>query len=615
MSSSSRAGIHVGNNLFEAKPKSTTHLVDPNHWSLSPASSQTWAEAEDTTNCVTPSGSFTTGGSKPREHKSKDGLIAVFSKARNSSKDKGGNTKDSGQTSQLRANHDIKDRSLKNGSNHGDSTFEINSAPIAPTVEELTQLSAREHQGESSTGYDYDPYDDQPGFKRFRDSIRPGVSHSNSYLQQGLDTIDGSMPDSKSSSSVASKGGSTPSLGSSKSKDSLSKNNATSKESHGRPTSPSKKSSSKVSSRTSRSKSDGAYSEGIEIPRTPTVELPMNAARLASAAAAATATVASTVGSPTSKSPAIPPSMVKTSLPPPPRQSWRRSSKHLKGIQSPIIPIDTTFSTEGEQMPISEPLPSTMFNSSTVSSPVASSPSSQPLSPILQGLGYRGSPLEHSNDTPRVSRERERSTQLSPRLTGSRRQRSVDNMASTYYYKKASELTTSHNGQLPRQIRDASSSFSFSSSSSSSSTRPSNSGPPPSPGLKTAHGANIFAYPFGNQDPNGRGSPSPTQYTNIAGNRNSSSPSVMMITNSHHPLPYGGDFSSGDSHSRASSFTNNRILADDSWTQAMINRAQAKTSSPSTHHRDVSRDRESDQAASPVYHMYRRPSVGRTATE
>ncbi|KAF9366094.1 hypothetical protein BGX34_006282 [Mortierella sp. NVP85] len=174
MGSSSRAGNHVGNNLFKAEPKSTTHLVDPNHWSLSPASPQTWAEAEETMNCVTPSNSFTTGGSKPRENKSKDGLIAVFSKALNSSKDKGGNTKDSGQTSQLRTNHDIKDRSLKNGSNHGDSTFEINSAPIAPTVEELTQLSAREHQGESSTSYDYDPYDDQPGFNRFRDSIRPG---------------------------------------------------------------------------------------------------------------------------------------------------------------------------------------------------------------------------------------------------------------------------------------------------------------------------------------------------------------------------------------------------------------------------------------------------------
>ncbi|KAG0241902.1 hypothetical protein BGX31_000759 [Mortierella sp. GBA43] len=508
--SSKRADDQVGGSLFEAEPQSPTHLVDPTHWSLSP-SSQTWTGTDSgVTSFNTP------GGSKSRESKSKEGLMAAFSKALNS-KDKGSN-KDHGPSSQTRSNSDAKDRGTKNG---GDSAFELSSTPIAPTVGELAQLSTRVRAGESSklqTNYDYDPYDEQPGFRRFRDSIRQ-------------DPIDGSIHESKgSSTSIATKGGSTPSLGSSKSRDSLSKNNAT-KESQGRPISPPKKSSSRSTPRATRSKSDGAFSEGIESPRTPTVEMPMNATRLMSAAVAA-ATAPPPVASPTSDILDFPPSpMVKTSLSPPPRQSWRRTSKNFKNVQPPIIPIDTTVG-DGEPMPYIETLTSAPINGIiTIPSPAANSPPSHP----LQTSGQRGnSPDYSSNDWSRVSREREMTTQMSPRRASSRRQKSADNMASSYYYKRASELTNS-------------------------------------------------------------------------GSRAS----------------FGTDSSSGENHSRASSF-NSRILADDSWTQAMINRAQTKTkpspSLPSAQQQqqrdlnDLNRDRE-NRAVSPVYNTYRRPSVGRATTE
>ena len=190
----------------------------------------------------------------------------------------------------------------------------------------------------------------------------------------------------------------------------------------------------------------------------------------------------------------------KTSLSPPPRQSWTRSksfqgttsaitaailSKTVGGaIQQGSICIDTTLANEQQQgeaiaehdTPSSRPRsslsssgspkPGTMsplisptdavfeernYNALSASSP----PSSPPMSSFSRLSGLRSRVQEHRHNS--LDRETEYRTGMGKDRTGfstaamdlrranSRHQRSVDNLASAYYYRRAAELSSKGN--------------------------------------------------------------------------------------------------------------------------------------------------------------------------
>ncbi|KAI7825358.1 hypothetical protein BC939DRAFT_128497 [Gamsiella multidivaricata] len=595
-----------GRGGHEPESKSPIHVVEPGHWSTT--SSKNRAEGDLAYNS---NASNAHAGSSRSRDKSKEGIIAAFSKAivggghgGNIGHTKGSSTKEGNSISHPRSSQDANDRGFKIiNSGHIDRPLETSQNPTPATVEELAELSVRVREGEvtrTSSPYDYsDPYDVRTGFS----SSHAAGAHASAMTKSP-------------SASMASKGASTPSLGSFKSRESLSKSSTASREPQIRPTSPSppsKKSSSKSTSRTARSKSDATYREGSESPRTPMSELPITASRLMSAAAS-------------SEIPSVPPAMVKTSLSPPPRQSWRRS-KSFKGSNSPITAIDTSVTTETEQQS-GDPLSSINFTnpSTTHSSPignVSSStgfPDSCSFSSISQSHGHHASSLEDSTDC-RPSQERERVAPLSPplsglssRLQGTRHQRSVDNLTSAYFYKRASELNGNNTAtsSSPYPVRD--SHGIAVPSSLHSSTRSPTLGSPPSPSPNTY----MFSY---SHDNHSRKSPSPTRYGGFSPSSSPSPSATMTMANTQLGLSFGAtDLTPPES--RSSSFANSsgphhpqsRMLADDPWTQAMVNRAQAQTNSSSAAGKSSGKH---DRSMSPVYVMdpNARPSIARATSE
>ncbi|ORZ22835.1 hypothetical protein BCR41DRAFT_385111, partial [Lobosporangium transversale] len=270
----SRLGLGI-----DLEAKSPSHIIDPSLWSTPPVSARSNFSSEiDNSYNITSTGSGSNSShsnNKHRDSKSVDGFKAVF-KAFNGG-DRSGNSKSS------QAAHDHKDRSGSYHNRRTDGPPDPSQSPIAATVEELAQLSVvKKRDDEIQRGplaLDYtDPYDHRPG-KRTQGR------------GPGYNTI---TSENAKSSSTVSKPSSTPSLGSSKSRDSLSKHSGSSyfsykdkdkeKEGSSRPTSPgSKKPSSKqsaaagsISSRASRSKSDlPVYREGVETsPRTPAFDVP-----------------------------------------------------------------------------------------------------------------------------------------------------------------------------------------------------------------------------------------------------------------------------------------------------------------------------------------------------
>ncbi|KAF9188878.1 hypothetical protein BGZ50_001104 [Haplosporangium sp. Z 11] len=640
--STSNEGVSPDSVYSSAKPArsgdqepglpSSTYRVDTMHWSMPQTLSKQKSGKDSGAYNVNATVAPNATSGKQRDTKSKEGLVAVFSKAITgsghgscSAGHKGGQSKSS---SHVRLGQDSKDRSSKNGGSNGaeGSSGIMDKAPVAATVEQLAQRSVQRHEeleGEVTRGpnaYGYsDPYDDAARFKRLQ-----GHAHSNSTKnipsgsQNVYSRLDSSMSRAEakaSSTSVATKGTSTQSLGSSKSRDSLAKSNASSKDSQARPISPSSKKS-RHSSR-SGSKSESAYQESFDSPRSPSVEY-------------ARTTTRHTPAIPSPAAPTIPPSMVKTSLSPPPRQSWRRS-KSFKGTSGPIVPIDTNLANEPEVVG-SDPLSSASATNTSFSSQNSPTmhtdgacPTPHPSSPNpQQGQGYRGNSQEYNE--PRVSKERERILPLSPPLSGlnsrlnsSRNHRSIDNMSSAYYYKRAAELNTNSSPiniytdvnssgytspQSSRQIRDPTSITLPSSLHSSASMSPTL-GSPPSPSTRTMSGLNSY-FLSKNQDVHGRNTPSPTYH----GGGGSSSTTMSKIS------PHKGlNFSElAPAENRSQSLTTypvqqqkqsqRGVFEDDPWTQAMVNRAQAQTKT-------------SDRPESPGYNgSFPRPTMAaRTASE
>ncbi|KAI1313055.1 hypothetical protein EDD11_002728 [Mortierella claussenii] len=619
------------------QPKLPSHVAD--HWSLPPASPRHLTDMDSAYNSSNSISNVKSSNStRPRDSKSKEGLIAVFSKALSGDK----------STSHSKGSQPVFDSSGKDRHQKmADSQVDTNQNPVAATVEELAQLSVRRREGEIQRGgamsYDYsDPYDDRAGFKRTIPTTRS--------LQTFVSTSTGSYGSHEiksSSSSVISKATSSPSLGSFKSRDSLSKNGgvaSSSKDQYpqqqsGRPTSPaSKKSNTKLASRSGRSKSDlPAYRESIESPRTPTTDVPLTPFTTTLESSPGKRVVLPNMAPEPSS---LPPVIVKTSLSPPPRQSWRRSksfkstSGPLSGSTAAIAAVDATAATSAATYPerlVSDPLSSIITATSSptyqIASPtelqqsLPSSPIASPrgvslmphlLSPITQSQGsYHSNSFEFGHDV-RTSRdtERERIVPLSPPLSGlnsrlhqhpiSQRQRSVDDLASAYYsngishgpvpsslsttLSSPSSSSSPGSGVQPssstRQIQDPSAMTILSALYYHSSSKTPGLESPPLPSNSRSngqvHGPYSPSSPIGGRS--GGGGDGSMSLSFIS---SPSSPSMMNAQSFDNGAGGGtsGDASFRNSYNHAG--TLNRMMVEDPWTQAMVNRAQSKvTSSP-----------------------------------
>ncbi|KAF9943213.1 hypothetical protein BGZ67_004992 [Mortierella alpina] len=645
-------GSHYSSKSHHGAEMDTAHRaaspnVDPVHWSMASSPPKKRESAySGSTKAAT--------ASKHREgSKSKEGFASVFTKALSG----GGSNNSSGAAgkgsvatkgaddSQNRVKQDPKDRDLSSGNiDMSSSELLLNRSPVGASVKQLAELSVMRKQGLGeneqnmmSYGAYSDPYEDDAGFRRPADQPHHGAASyqlsntpQNPYSRLDSNSMArvAALAESKSSaSSATTKGGaSSQSLGSAKSRESLSKNNAapstatTSAPSRDgqstRPMSP-KKSSSKLSSRSARSRSDSLYRDGQDAAQPSTATAPPGSA---------SRFLRSSPTIPTPEPPVVPPVMIKTSLSPPPRQSWRRS-KSFKGLNMPVATIDTALANNDAAALPGEPLSSasatdTSFVSSAQSSPtgvvtdtrreLASSPTahrsqSPPDHPTLDS---RGSSLEQSE--PRVSRERERSLAQSSRLHSSRQQRSVDNLSSAYHYQRATELNQSGNsvsaatGQVHassqptlRQYREPSGIAIPSTLQSSALCSPR--GSPPSPGIKKSGGVNSY-FMSSNHDGYTRNIPSPTRHGGGGSN------STTMTNISSHMGANQGDWPHSPMDSRSQSLTSyssqaqSRMLSDDPWTQALVNRAQGQTAAAADY---------ADVYGGPGA----RPSVARTASE
>ncbi|KAF9576974.1 hypothetical protein EC968_000099 [Mortierella alpina] len=630
-------------------PAASSKVVDPVHWSMASSPPNKRENSYSGTTKATTINKHREGSSKPKE-----GFASVFSKALGGGNSagapggKGSVATKGADDSQNRVKQDPKDRDLGSGKlDIASSELLLKRSPVGASVKQLAELSVMRHQENEQDMLSYgaysDPYEDEAGFRRPAEQPLHGVANypSSTNPQNVYSRLDSNsmarvaaLAESKSSaSSAATKGGaSSQSLGSSKSRDSLSKNNAptptattTTAPSRDtpstRPMSP-KKSSSKLSSRSTRSRSDSFYHEGQDaVPPSTATAPPGSASRFQPPSP--------TVPVP-EQLPAVPSVMIKTSLSPPPRQSWRRS-KSFKGLNTPITSIDIALANNESATFSGDPLSSasatdTSFVSSTQSSPTggmtdarkdqASSPTAQrPQSPPeVQTSESRGNSLEQSEA--RVSRERDRPLAQSSRLHSSRQQRSVDNLSSAYYYQRASEIhqsghsvASSTTGQVHASSQPSSRPFREPSGITIPSTLQSSAlcsprGSPPSPGLKKSGGVNSYFISSSSQDGYSRNIPSPTRH----GGGGSSSTTMTNIS-SHMGASQGEWPQSPMTDSRSQSLTNyssqaqSRMLSDDPWTQALVNRAQGQTA-----------------AAADYVEVYggpgtRRPSVVRTASE
>ncbi|KAG0030706.1 hypothetical protein BGZ82_007315 [Podila clonocystis] len=551
---------------------------------------------------------------KPKDKK----ILSAFSKAITGNGSKSGH---SHSHSNEGNNLDLMD-----GDKDGHGSFEANRgaavfAASPATVKELAEASVSSF-GQSGDGtkqsYIYsDPYEDKTGFKKsFQGQDRQALMQS---MPKALCPSTGSYSriDCRTTASAdAAK------LRGSQSAGSLSIAKAadvTSQSSNrkippvpkdSRPTVSKKSGHHQSASRSSRSKSDAPYRPSAEVIRGPSTELPINTYRSPPLA------------------PAVLPQPAKTSLSPPPRQSWRRS-KSFKGNSPPLIAaIDTKLANEDASErtePTSNSANSASLTSSSQSSPTVGSYSrentleshysketGEPLSPpvpgFYQGSGSRANSLDISSLSKGTSfGSGSSSTVSSPAHRGiNRQQRSVDNLASAYYYKRAAELNNSPSSSItPSSLPNRSKHSQGSSSSSSSSMRDPSSimmpsslaspSSPPSP--KLANNPGVVSY-FARHQAQASISSSPATSPGLG----PGSGPIDRAVNGRNSPPYDGV--SGSS-GRTGSFTKqNTIMAEDPWTMALINRAQAQSSSGS-------------QIPQPPSNadIYSRPSIARTASE
>ncbi|KAF8935349.1 hypothetical protein BGZ58_005072 [Dissophora ornata] len=375
-----------------------------------------------------------------------------------------------------------------------------------------------------------------------------------------------------------------------------------------RSTSNSKKNGTKAKSRGNRSKSDVPPTRTSEDWQpTPAAALPITATRKPSVPEV-----------PAISGPA------KTSLSPPPRQSWSRS-KSFQGVVSPpaltslnwellektqdSMTVDTSLVNDSGYAGNAAPSSGTRSSlASSIGSPTigpvspalspaseglerglnmdkASRPSSPPLSPPTTSFSRLGSHKSRAQDYRNASFEKEGvqrgvNSSTKDRSGFGRHQRSIDNLASAYYYKRAADLN--HNN-----ISGANDSWEPERERGSSKMMLSDSIiPPPSP-LISSSGFSYYGIGTGG-DESGRNSPAPYHYTQpqthwdpVQYSSASYTPQLQKGKTSM-DYSYPGSSPSLKAHDSASlndaSHTNGlkslHSMADDAWTQAMVARAQ-----------------------------------------
>ncbi|KAI9234824.1 MAG: hypothetical protein BYD32DRAFT_422603 [Podila humilis] len=543
----------------------------------------------------------------PKEPKPKDKkILSAFSKAITGNGSKSGhshNHSNDGTIMRL-PNFDF------DGDKDGLGSFETNRGAtvlVGPaTIEELAEASASSF-GQSNDGakmYTYsDPYEDKTGFKKSSQgqdrqvlmqlpkSLSPGTG-SYSRIDCRTTPADAKLRGSQSAGSL-----------------SMTSSNTMSPSNHkippvpkdSRPTISKKSGHQQTASRSSRSKSDTPYRPSAEIIRGPSTELPINAHRSPPLA------------------PAVLPQPAKTSLSPPPRQSWRRS-KSFKGNIPPVIAaIDTKLANEdGSTEPTSNSATSVSLTSSSQSSPTVGSFSRESTlensflkeaglspSPPVPGFyqnGGRGNPLDNPSLSKGTSSSSSSSTVTAPAHRGiNRQQRSIDNLASAYYYKRAAELNNGPSSISPSPLSNRSK-HSLGTSSSSNSMRDPSSimlpsslvspNSPPSPQLANSGVANYF----NRHQTQASISSSPATSPGLS----PGSGPIDRPANGRNSPPQDGGVSGS---SRTGSLTKqNTMMADDPWTMALINRAQAQSPSAS-------------QIPQASVDNYSRPNIVRTASE
>ncbi|KAG0033050.1 hypothetical protein BGZ81_009492 [Podila clonocystis] len=551
---------------------------------------------------------------KPKDKK----ILSAFSKAITGNGSKSGHSHShSNEGNNLDFMDGDKDGHGSFDANRGATVFTAGPA----TVKELAEASVSSFgQSEDGTKQPYiysDPYEDKTGFKKsFQGQDRQALMQS---MPKALCPSTGSYSriDCRTTASAdATK------LRGSQSAGSLSMakaSDATLQSSNrkippvpkdSRPTVSKKSGHHQSASRSSRSKSDAPYRPSAEVIRGPSTELPINTYRSPPLA------------------PAVLPQPAKTSLSPPPRQSWRRS-KSFKGNSPPLIAaIDTKLANEDASErtePTSNSANSASLTSSSQGSPTVGSYSrentleshysketGEPLSPPVPGFYQDSGSRANSLDIPSLSKgtssgSGSSSTVSSPAHRGiNRQQRSVDNLASAYYYKRAAELNSGPSSSItPSPLPNRSKHSQGSPSSSSSSMRDSSSimmpsslaspSSPPSP--KLANNPGVVSY-FARHQAQASISSSPATSPGLS----PGSGPIDRAVNGRNSPPY--DSVSGSS-GRTGSFTKqNTIMAEDPWTMALINRAQAQSLSGS----QIPRPPPNDD-------VYSRPNIARTASE
>lgn len=543
-----------------------------------------------------------------KESKSKDKkILSAFSKAITGNGSKSGHSHNHSNdgTNMRLPNFDFDE------DNDGHGSFEANRGAILAgpaTVEELAEASASsfgQSDGRTKQMYTYsDPYEDKTGFKKspqgqdrqalmqMPKSLSPGTG-SYSRIDSRTTSTDAKLRGSQSAGSLTM---------SSSNNMSPSNRKIPPVPKDSRPAVTKKSGHQQSASRSSRSKSDAPYRPSAEVIRGPSTELPINAYRSPPLA------------------PAVLTQPAKTSLSPPPRQSWRRS-KSFKGNSPPVIAaIDTKLANDDAENtePTSNSATSVSLTSSSQSSPIVGSFSNENTldshflkeagvspNPPVPGL-YQDSGRGNTLDSPSLSKGTSSSASSStvpvPAHRGvNRQQRSIDNLASAYYYKRAVELNNGPSSISPSPLSNRSKHSLGNSSSSNSMRDPSSimlpsslvsSNSPPSPQLANSGVVNYF----NRHQTKASISSSPATSPGLS----PGSGPIDRPANGRNSPPYDGGVSGG---SRNGSLTKqSAMMAEDPWTMALINRAQAQSPSAS-------------QIPLASGDNYSRPNIARTASE
>ncbi|KAF9422882.1 hypothetical protein BGZ94_008473 [Podila epigama] len=567
----------------------SSEYASPSPFPLSPEMSD--PSSTSPVSKLTKPASSTALGRDAGQTKSKDGILSVFSKALT-----GGANSRNGAGHSHRKSSDMKDgldEDDESGGRFMDSNTAHNNPPntvYSPiSVEELTEASAssmgqshNQVHGGSAYMYTTNLYEDKTGpNKNSRQPTQP--------MQKGEDTKPVFVTNNDSSPVARSDASADAHRRTGSSTDAASSpvvpketRPTTSRKSHQQPQSP-------RSPRSPRSHPDvQAYREkhSMEAPRSPLTSFEQTSP-----------------SSPSSASRVVQPS--NTSLSPPPRHSWRPAKSNRSTSPQNMTAIDTRLANEGGR----ETNGTTASSSATSASRTSSSQSS----PMADSYTREGTPeglvqarpsvdSARSQDNSRTnSLDRHQSTSrepfahssitpISPHLTdrqkrqqqpsGNNNNSNNNNNIASHYYRRANEHSAGGGPIAHHRSKNSIGTLSSSSpttptsiriahpSSLSSPTSPPSPQPPGSTGVGYFHRHHQAQSSLSSMSSSPATSPGPGGSIDRSSNgRNSPSYDYYAATAAH------GKGNTG----RTDSFTHqNTILADDPWTMAMINRAQAQ---------------------------------------